>query len=99
MTAKVTAPELPKDVHSSEMIISKHDEYKVEIDNRAADIKAFSAEGNALIDQGHFMAEDIAFKIASLNDNWNYLLSCWRERSDIYQRNLDIRVSALLLIT
>ena len=92
MRAKVTAPDLPKDVASSETIISRHDEYKVEIDSRETAINKFSDEGNVLIDQGHFMSEEIADKVSSLHDNWLLLLDCWQRRADIYHRNIDVRL-------
>lgn len=52
----------------------------------------FSEEGHGLIDQGHFMSEEIADKVASLLDNWRLLLDCWDRRENIYRRNLDVRV-------
>ncbi|XP_076029013.1 spectrin beta chain, non-erythrocytic 5 kst isoform X3 [Oratosquilla oratoria] len=90
--AKVTAPELPKDVSSSETLIARHKEYKTEIDARSDAFEKFSASGNALIDQGHFMAEEIAEKIATLENRRTQLLDSWQSRSRIYDQNLDLRV-------
>ncbi|KAA0192470.1 hypothetical protein HAZT_HAZT000963, partial [Hyalella azteca] len=93
MRAKVTAPELPKDVPSTEAIISRHEEYKAEIDSRAETVAKLSNDGNSLIDRPdlHFMAEEIGDKVAALQDNWSSLLDCWRKRDDIYKKNLDLR--------
>ncbi|XP_042865885.1 spectrin beta chain, non-erythrocytic 5-like isoform X7 [Penaeus japonicus] len=90
--AKITAPELPKDVPGAEAIISRHKEYKTEIDARADAFEKFSAAGNALIDQGHFMGEEISEKIATLEARRKLLLDTWQMRSSIYERNHDLRV-------
>lgn len=96
--AKITAPELPKDVPGAEAIISRHKEYKTEIDARADAFEKFSAAGNALIDQGHFMGEEISEKIATLEARRKLLLDTWQMRSSIYERNHDLRVNVLGLL-
>ncbi|KAK8731676.1 hypothetical protein OTU49_007418 [Cherax quadricarinatus] len=90
--AKITAPELPRDVPGSEAVISRHKEYKTEIDARADAFDKFSAAGNALIDQGHFMAEEIAEKIATLEARRKLLVESWHSRDTIYEHNFDLRV-------
>lgn len=90
--AKITAPELPKDVPGAEAVISRHKEYKTEIDARSDAFDKFSAAGNALIDQGHFMAEEIAEKIAVLESRRRFLLETWNTRDETYARVLDLRV-------
>lgn len=90
--AKITAPELPRDVLGAEAIISRHNEYKTEIDARADAFEKFSAAGNALIDQGHFMGEEISEKIATLAARRKLLIDTWDMRSTIYKRNHDLRV-------
>lgn len=91
--AKITAPELPKDVPGAEAVISRHKEYKTEVDARTDSFDNFSAAGNALIDQGHFMAEEIADKIATLEARRKLLLETWQKRALIYERNHDLRVN------
>lgn len=92
MLAKITAPELPKDVPGAEAVITRHKEYKTEIDARSDAFDKFSAAGNALIDQGHFMAEEIAEKIAVLESRRKFLLETWTTRDETYTRVLDLRV-------
>ncbi|XP_045137790.1 spectrin beta chain, non-erythrocytic 1-like isoform X9 [Portunus trituberculatus] len=89
--AKITAPDLPKDVPGAEAVISRHREYKTEIDARSDAFDKFCAAGNALIDQGHFMAEEIAEKIAVLESRRKFLLETWKTRYDTYARVLDLR--------
>ena len=90
--AKVCAPDLPKDVPGTEALISRHKEYKAEIDARADAFDKFSKTGNALIDQGHFKSEEIAEKIAILNNRHKHLLEICQNREIIYKHNLDLRV-------
>ncbi|XP_071547281.1 spectrin beta chain, non-erythrocytic 5 isoform X4 [Panulirus ornatus] len=90
--AKITAPELPKDVPGAETLISRHKEYKTEIDARADSFDNFCAAGNALIDQGHFMAEEIADRIATLEARRKLLIQSWQTRATIYEHNYDLRV-------
>lgn len=73
-------------------MISRHKEYKTEIDARSDAFDKFSAAGNALIDQGHFMAEEIAEKIAVLESRRRFLLETWNTRDETYARVLDLRV-------
>jgi len=44
-----------------------------------------------MVAAGHFMAEEIADKVASLNEGWRQLRTCATARAAIYQRNLDLR--------
>lgn len=84
---------MPKDVPGAEAVISRHKEYKTEIDARSDAFDKFSDAGNALIDQGHFMAEEIAEKIAVLESRRKFLLETWTTRHETYTRVLDLRVS------
>lgn len=84
---------MPKDVPGAEAVISRHKEYKTEIDARSDAFDKFSDAGNALIDQGHFMAEEIAEKIAVLESRRKFLLETWTTRHETYARVLDLRVS------
>lgn len=95
--AKITAPELPKDVPGAEALISRHKEYKTEIDARADSFDKFCAAGNALIDHGHFMAEEIADRIATLEARRKLLIQSWQTRATIYEHNYDLRVNMLLI--
>ena len=51
MIAKVTAPELGKDVKAAEAIISRHNEYKTEIDARIDAFAKFASKGQEIISQ------------------------------------------------
>ncbi|KAK7068041.1 Spectrin beta chain, non-erythrocytic 5, partial [Halocaridina rubra] len=90
--AKVTAPDLPRDVPGAEAVISRHKEHKAEIDLRTDAFEKFSVAGNALIDQGHFMAEEIVEKIATLEERRRFLVETWHNRAVTYDRNFDLRV-------
>lgn len=96
--AKITASELPKDVAGAETLMNRHKEYKMEMDTRMDSIDKFSVTGNSLIAQGHFMSEEIADRISTLENKKKTVLECWEARREIYQQNLDLRVCKLFFI-
>lgn len=51
MIAKVTTPELSQDVSGAEALISRHAEYRSEIDTRTDAFTKFSQAGRKLIQQ------------------------------------------------
>lgn len=51
MIAKVTAPDLAQDVAGAEVLLSRHQEHRAEIETRAESFTAFYATGNTLINQ------------------------------------------------
>ncbi|CAG0903884.1 unnamed protein product, partial [Darwinula stevensoni] len=89
MIAKVTAPELGKDVKAAEAIISRHNEYKAEIDARIDAFAKFASKGQKIISQGHFMSDEIQEKISVLEQRKTTLLDTWELRNGIYIRHLD----------
>ncbi|XP_044574402.1 spectrin beta chain, non-erythrocytic 1 isoform X3 [Cotesia glomerata] len=92
MIAKVTAPELARDVPGAEILISRHNEYKVEIDSRQDEFYKFNKTGNALIQQGHFLSKEIKDKISVLENKKQTLIDTWDKRKLIYEQNLDTQI-------
>ena len=76
----------------------RHEEYSMEVDGRAKEVEKFNTEGSNLIAAGHFMSEEIADKLAALNDNWGALGWDVERRREVYRRNLDVRVRFLFRI-
>ena len=76
----------------SETLMTRHKEYKTEIDSRQDAFEKFVKSGNSLVDQGHFMSDEIKDKISILESRRNVLLEYWETRMKIYQQNLDLRV-------
>ncbi|XP_043282558.1 spectrin beta chain, non-erythrocytic 5 isoform X2 [Venturia canescens] len=92
MVAKVTAQELARDVPGAEALILRHNEYKVEIDTRKDAFAKFYRIGNGLIEQGHFLANEIEEKISVLEQRKQVLNDTWEQRKLIYEQNLDTQM-------
>ncbi|XP_044008912.1 spectrin beta chain, non-erythrocytic 5 isoform X1 [Aphidius gifuensis] len=92
MVAKVTAPELARDVTGAEILISRHNEYKSEIDARQDTFTKFYSVGDGLIKQGHFLAKEIQDKISVLEQRKQILTDTWEQRKFIYEQNLDTQM-------
>jgi len=82
--AKVTAPELAKDVAGAEALISRHREYRKEIDGRQETVDSFSLRGKTLIREGHFLADEIEDKVKLLHQRWDFLRNICAARKEIY---------------
>lgn len=92
MVAKVTAPELARDVPGAETLISRHNEYKAEIDSRHDAFAKFYRIGQGLIQQGHFLSKEIQEKISVLSQRKQILTDTWEHRRIIYEQNLDTQM-------
>lgn len=90
--AKVTAPELAKDVGGAETLISRHKEYQKEIDGRQEAFESFSSRGKTLIREGHFLADEIEEKVKVLQQRWESLKNICTKRKEIYEQNLDCQL-------
>lgn len=90
--AKITSAELAHDVHEAEMTLSRHNEYKTEIDSRQEGFAKFYRAGRKLIDDRHFQSEDIHEKIAILEQRKKQLEETWEKRRIIYEQNLDTQL-------
>jgi uncharacterized protein YoxC len=89
MIAKVTAPELARDLASAELQLSTHEEYTSEVEVRIEAINRFIRTGNDLIANGHFLAEDIQDKVHTISQRLEVLQSSSKRRKEIYEQNLD----------
>ncbi|XP_066903176.1 spectrin beta chain, erythrocytic isoform X2 [Halyomorpha halys] len=92
MIAKVTSPELAQDVAGAEALISRHMEHRAEINSREEAFSQFYTTGNALIEQGHFLGNDIQDKIRVLEQRKHLLNDTWEKRKVIYDLSLDTRI-------
>ncbi|XP_053986770.1 spectrin alpha chain isoform X1 [Hylaeus volcanicus] len=92
MVAKVTAPELARDVPGAEALISRHDEYKAEIETRNEAFDKFYKIGQELIEQGHFLSKEIEDKVSVLRYRQQFLKDTWEQRRHIYEQNLDTQL-------
>ncbi|KAJ8678764.1 hypothetical protein QAD02_014551 [Eretmocerus hayati] len=89
MLAKVTAPELARDVPGAEALISRHNEYRAEIDAHDDAFSKFYQTGQALVQQGHFLAKEVQEKVSILKQRHRTLEETWHQRKLIYEQNFD----------
>lgn len=55
----VSSEELANDVTGAEALLERHQDYRTEIDARAATFVSFNQFGNQLINSRHYAAEDV----------------------------------------
>lgn len=92
MIAKITAPDLAHDVTGAEALIARHTEHFAEIAARSDEITKFYVDGDKLVNQGHFLSEEVGEKIRILKERHKLLLDTWNKRKDIYEQNLDTQI-------
>ncbi|XP_037875801.1 spectrin beta chain isoform X2 [Bombyx mori] len=90
--ARVTAPELSRDVPGAERLVARHDDIKSEIDSKDEDFNKFYSDGEKLVREGHFMSAEIEERMSALRSRRAVLDSCWSSRSRIYAQHLDALV-------
>lgn len=92
MLARITAPELAKDVAGAEALIAKIKEHRTEVDSRNEAFDTFYKTGSKLIKDGHFLANEVQEKIAVLNQRKRLLDNTILQRAEIYELNLDTQI-------
>ena len=99
MMALITSHELATDVAGAEALLSRHKEYKSEIDTRLENFNKFYETGENIIATGHFMADEIKDKINRLKAAFLQLQTTWERRNVIYEQNLDAQVCLNVFLT
>uniref|UniRef100_W4VRA2 Putative karst n=1 Tax=Corethrella appendiculata TaxID=1370023 RepID=W4VRA2_9DIPT len=89
MLAQITAPELAKDVAGAEALIAKIREQHTEVVSRTDAFDRFYKAGKKLIDDKHFLANEVQEKIAVLQQRKKLLDTTLIKRTEIYELNLD----------
>ncbi|XP_014672524.1 PREDICTED: spectrin alpha chain-like [Priapulus caudatus] len=92
MMAIITSDELARDVPGAEALIEKHKEHRAAIDMKMGAFEKFTRSGEDLIARGHFLSDDIRDKIQKLDGARDQLLDTWRQRSVLYDQNLDAQM-------
>lgn len=92
MLARITAPDLAKDVAGAEALIAKIKEHRTEVDSRSEAFETFYKTGSKLIKDGHFLANEVQEKIAVLNQRKRLLDNTIVQRAEIYELNLDTQI-------
>ncbi|XP_037904390.1 spectrin beta chain, non-erythrocytic 1 isoform X3 [Hermetia illucens] len=92
MLAKITAPDLATTVAGAEALLASVKEHKAEISSRDEAFDRFTANGQKMIREKHFMAHEIEDKIQILNQRRELLSKTLEKRKEIYELNLDTRL-------
>eukprot|EP00096_Caligus_rogercresseyi_P009860 TRINITY_DN3445_c0_g1_i1.p1 TRINITY_DN3445_c0_g1~~TRINITY_DN3445_c0_g1_i1.p1 ORF type:complete len:1494 (-),score=668.45 TRINITY_DN3445_c0_g1_i1:164-4645(-) len=87
--SKVTGRELGKNLQDAEFLTIQHNQYLSEIQSRKEEFTNFQKTGLSLIDNHHFMSDDIQERISVLSSRKKTLDQCWSLRSRIYSQHLD----------
>ncbi|XP_055694009.1 spectrin alpha chain, non-erythrocytic 1 isoform X2 [Lutzomyia longipalpis] len=90
--ANITAPDLATDVPSAETQIKQLEENKKEVDSRKDAFEKFYEAGKMLIDNKHFLANEVRQKVGVLEQRYNFLQHTLVERKKIYELNHDTRI-------
>lgn len=89
MMSLISAEDLAKDIAGAELSVNRFKELKAEIDSRQEPLNKFNQIGKGLIENGHFLSEEIQQKIEQLNEAYKKLQQTWKEYKEYHEDNLD----------
>jgi len=87
--ARMCNPELSKDLHEASTIYSRHGLLHDEMIERGNDFARFEDFGRELIDNGHYMSQDIQEKVSSVSHRKKTLMELWTLRNSLYEQHID----------
>ncbi len=87
--ARMCSPELSKDLQEAMTIHSRHEQLKEEFHGREVEFANFEKFGQELLDQGHYMSDDIREKMSVLSQRKNTLSDFWQLRNRLYEQHMD----------
>ncbi|XP_069119024.1 LOW QUALITY PROTEIN: spectrin beta chain-like [Argopecten irradians] len=89
MIAIITSEEHPRDLSLAEAKITLCKEHKTEIDSREEVVNTFRETGQIMIQNGHFLSDEIQEKVKDLNSAWEALKSTFETYKRICEQNLE----------
>ncbi|XP_023176009.2 spectrin beta chain, non-erythrocytic 1 isoform X1 [Drosophila hydei] len=92
MLAKITAPELANSVAGAELLLASIKDHHAEIRARDETFANFTANGQKLIKEKHFLAHEVEDKIKVLQSRHELLEQTLQQRKEIYELNLDTQL-------
>lgn len=92
MIAKITAPDLARNVTAARALLARIKEHRTEIDSRNDAFEKFYKNGQRIIDEKHFLSNEIQEKVNILKQRYDLLESTLRKRHEIYELNLDTQL-------
>nr|XP_033806940.1 spectrin beta chain, non-erythrocytic 5 isoform X2 [Geotrypetes seraphini] len=92
MHALVVSEELASDIGGAELLVKRHKEYKSEIDNQWLNYEDMQKAGKSLVENGHFMSEQIEDKLSEQAEMMEKVADSWEMRKELYDENLEIQI-------
>ncbi|XP_030069558.1 spectrin beta chain, non-erythrocytic 5 [Microcaecilia unicolor] len=92
MHALVMSEELASDIGGAELLLKRHEEYKREIDKQWLNYEGMQKAGKSLVENGHFMSEQIEDKLSEQAEMMEKVADNWEMRKELYEKNLEIQV-------
>ncbi|XP_059148013.1 spectrin beta chain, non-erythrocytic 2-like isoform X3 [Physella acuta] len=89
MMAIITADELAHDLPGAEAMITRYKEHRAEVDSRKEAFSKFQQTGQAFIDEGHFLSDEIEEKIHQLDKSYEGLIRTLEHRRNLHEKNLE----------
>lgn len=92
MNQLVSSDELANDVTGAEALLERHQDYRTEIDARAATFQAFEQFGNQLINSRHYASDDVAQRMRDVTDARRQLEEAWVNRRKVLDQCLELQL-------
>uniref|UniRef100_A0A2A6CFM8 Spc-1 n=1 Tax=Pristionchus pacificus TaxID=54126 RepID=A0A2A6CFM8_PRIPA len=92
MNQLVSSQELANDVTGAEALLERHQEYRTEIDARAATFQAFDQFANQLLNNRHYASDDIRRKQEDVEDARRRLEEAWIARRNVLDQCLELQL-------
>ncbi|EGD82481.1 alpha-actinin 4 [Salpingoeca rosetta] len=91
LSADIAGSELHSDLTSAEVALEQHDGLKAEMDARFPWYTQVADRGTALVQEGHFAADDIGDKSNALRTTMAEAAKAWEEKRHQLQQCFDLR--------
>ena len=75
MMAVITAMEFPRDLQGAEAMMSRWKEHRAEVDSRKEAVKKFLESGQVMIDEKHFLSEEVRKLTLCMLGNFSFFFS------------------------
>ncbi|XP_053397827.1 spectrin alpha chain, non-erythrocytic 1-like isoform X5 [Mercenaria mercenaria] len=89
MMAVITAMEFPRDLQGAQASMARWKEHRAEVDSRKDAVGRFLQTGQVMIDDKHFLSEEIQAKITDLSTAWKLLLATLEQTRVLCEQNLE----------
>ncbi|XP_035529504.1 spectrin beta chain, non-erythrocytic 5 [Morone saxatilis] len=73
-----------------EQLIKKHDEYRIQMDRQFSKSQAVKEDGRRLIEEGHFMWQEVEERVCELEELEERVEKVWEETRFLYEEELEI---------